>query len=130
MSNAYVYDIDDLKGVIEENIEDRNREAVRAERIIDEAVIRFRQWFDSLAVVPTIVALRKQVETIAQAELDKTLHNLGHLAPADHRAVEKLAGAITNKILHGPMQYLKSDGCHRNISMTLDIARKLFQLDE
>jgi len=130
LSNAYVYDIDDLKGVIEENIEDRNREAVRAERIIDEAVIRFRQWFDSLAVVPTIVALRKQVETIAQAELDKTLHNLGHLAPADHRAVEKLAGAITNKILHGPMQYLKSDGCHRNISMTLDIARKLFQLDE
>ena len=52
LNNVYVYDIDDLKGVIDENIEDRNREAVKAERIIDEAVIHFRQWFQNLGAVP------------------------------------------------------------------------------
>ena len=45
LSNCYVYDIDDLKGVIEENIKERRQEAVKAERIVDEAVIRFQQWY-------------------------------------------------------------------------------------
>ena len=62
LNNTYVYDIDDLKGVIEENIEDRQKAALRGERLVDEAVIRFRQWYESLDVVPTIVALRRQLE--------------------------------------------------------------------
>ena len=44
INNAYVYDIDDLKDLVDENIEDRNREAIKAQRIIDEAVIGFRKW--------------------------------------------------------------------------------------
>jgi len=62
LDNSYVYDIDDLKGIIEENIEDRQKEAVKGERIIDEAVIRFREWHETLDVVPTIVALRGKLE--------------------------------------------------------------------
>ena len=53
LTNSYVYDIDDLKGVIDENIEDRNREAIKGERIVDEAVISFRHWFESLEVIKT-----------------------------------------------------------------------------
>ena len=60
LTNSYVYDIDDLKGVIDESIENRNKEAIKGERIVDEAVIGFRQWYDNLDVVPTIVALREQ----------------------------------------------------------------------
>jgi len=63
LDNSYVYDIDDLKGIIEENIEDRQKEAVKGERIIDEAVIRFREWHEALDVVPTIVALRGKLES-------------------------------------------------------------------
>ena len=79
LTNSYVYDIDDLKGVIDENIEDRNREAIKGERIVDEAVIRFRQWYESLDVVPTIVALRNKMEAIAEREVKKTLQSLNHL---------------------------------------------------
>jgi len=57
LGNVYVYDIDDLKSVVDENIEDRQREAIKGERIVDEAVIQFHQWYDSLEVVPTIVSL-------------------------------------------------------------------------
>ena len=61
LDNAYVYDIDDLKGVIEENIErPAERGCQGRAHLIDEAVIQFRQWRESLDVVPTIVALRKQ----------------------------------------------------------------------
>jgi len=129
LSNAYVYDIDDLKGVIEENIEDRNREALKGERIIDEAVISFRRWYDSLNVVPTIVALRNKMGDIAEAEIRKTLSSLNHLSEDDGQAIRRMTEAMINKILHDPTLFLKN-GCMKDKSAYLDITRKLFKLDE
>ncbi len=130
INNAYLYDIDDLKGVIDENIEDRNREAVKAERIIDEAVIHFRRWFESLGVVPTIKALRSKINLVTGQEVEKTLHQMGHLSAEDQQAIERMAKSIANKILHDPTHYLKSNGCQGDRSESLDVARKLFGLDE
>lgn len=130
LNNSYVYDIDDLKGVIEENVEERNREAVKGARIVDEAVIRFRQWYDSLEVVPTIVALRDKMDTIAKTETSKTLQSLKHLSDEDCDAINRMANAILNKILHDPTQLLKNHKDHENKTLYLDIARKLFKLDE
>lgn len=130
LNNAYVYDIDDLKGVIEENVEERNREAVKGGRIVDEAVIRFRQWYDSLEVVPTIVALRDKMDTIAKTETSRTLQSLKHLSDADCDAINRMANAILNKILHDPTQLLKNHKDHGNKTLYLDITRKLFKLDE
>ena len=66
LTNSYVYDIDDLKGVIDESIENRKKEAIKGERIVDEAVIGFRQWYDNLDVVPTIVALTLNWKSITE----------------------------------------------------------------
>ncbi len=130
ISNAYVYDIDDLKGIVDENVEDRQREAVKARRIIDEAVIGFRKWYETLDVVPTIVSLRGKVETLAQQELDKTLASLRHLDEADQRAIRRMTGALVNKILHEPTQFLKKNGCSGDKSASLDLTRKLFNLED
>ncbi|WP_372682232.1 glutamyl-tRNA reductase [Desulfosarcina sp.] len=130
ITNAYVYDIDDLKGIVDENMEDRNREAVKAQRIIDEAVIGFRKWVDTLKVVPTIVSLRGKVEAMARQELEKTLVSLGHLSESDKRTIERMTGALVNKILHEPTDFLKKDGCRGNKSVALDLTRKLFNLEE
>jgi glutamyl-tRNA reductase len=130
LTNSYVYDIDDLKGVIDESIENRKNEAVKGERIVDEAVIGFRQWYDNLDVVPTIVALRNKMDGIAKAETRKTLHALKHLSDDDRQAIIRMTSAMINKILHDPTQLLKSNGYHQNKSGYLDITRKLFKLDE
>lgn len=130
VNNAYVYDIDDLKGIVDENIEDRNREAIKARRIIDEAVIGFRKWVDTLEVVPTIVSLRSKVEAMANQELEKTLGTLNHLPETDKRAIKRMTGALVNKILHEPTNFLKKDGCQGNNSAALDLTRKLFNLEE
>lgn len=130
LNNVYLYDIDDLKGVIDENIEDRQREAVKAERIIDEAVIHFRQWFESLGVVPTIKALRSRINLVAGQEVEKTLQQMDHLPAEDQQAIARMAKSIVNKILHDPTHYLKSNGCQGDRSASLDMARKLFGLDE
>ena len=129
ITNAYVYDIDDLKGIVDDNIEDRQREAVKAQRIIDEAVIGFRRWYETLEVVPTIVSLRGKVETLARQELEKTLGSLGHLSDTDRQAIERMTGALVNKILHEPTNFLKKNGCHGNKAVSLDLTRKLFNLD-
>ena len=128
LTNAYIYDIDDLQGIIDENMEDRNKAAIKGERIVDEAVLRFRQWFESLDVVPTIKALRKKAEAIAQAEVKKTLASLNHLSEKDTRAIERMADALVKKILHDPMVSLKNPGEHRDKSVFLDTAQKLFNL--
>ena len=130
LNNAYVYDIDDLKGVIEENIKDRNKESIKGERIVDEAVISFKQWFESLDVVPTIVALRNKIDSIARSEIDKTLRSLNHLSDNDHQAIHRMTNALINKILHDPTLFLKSDGCHGDRFAYIDLTRKLFKLDD
>jgi glutamyl-tRNA reductase len=130
LTNSYVYDIDDLKGIIDENIEDRNKEAIKGERIVDEAVISFRHWYDNLDVMPTIVELRKKIEEIAKEELKRTQQTLRHLSPDDLKAINRMTDAMVNKILHDPTLLLKSNGMNEEKSVYLDVIRKLFKLDE
>ncbi len=129
LENAYVYDIDDLKGIIEENIEDRQKEAVKGERIIDEAVIRFREWHEALDVVPTIVALRAKLEAMADSEIKRTVQAQGMSAEAA-QALQRMMGSFINKMLHDPTMHLKRDGMLGDKSLSIDTVRKLFKLDE
>ena len=128
LTNSYVYDIDDLQGVIDENIEDRQREAIKGERIVDEAVIRFREWYASLEVVPTIVALRKKLATIAETEIKKTLRS-NKIPESSVGAINKMAEALINKIMHDPTLFLKKDSMPGDKSKYIDTVRKLFKLD-
>lgn len=130
LNNCYVYDIDDLKGVIDGNIENRNKEAVKAERIIDEAVIQFEKWQQGLNVVPTIVDVKEKMRAMATMELEKTFHStLKHLSVDDKKAVTRMTEALLSKVLHDPIQFLKKGGCHRDESLSLSMARSMFNLD-
>lgn len=129
ITNSYVYDIDDLKGVVEENMEERNREALKAERLIDEAVIHFGEWYDNLRIVPTIIALKEKMESIAHQEVKKTLGSLKSLSGDEIRAIERMADAMVSKIMHDPILFLKHKGHHVNESAYLSMTRNLFNLD-
>jgi len=129
LNNIYVYDIDDLKGVIEENIEDRQRAALKGERLVDEAVIRFRQWYQSLDVVPTIVGLRRKFEQVIRTEVARTCPG-GMTQGVAEDALDKMVNALVNKILHDPTTILKREEGHGNKAQLLAATRKLFKLDE
>jgi glutamyl-tRNA reductase len=129
LDNSYVYDIDDLKGVVEENLGDRQKEALKGERIIDEAVIRFREWRESLDVVPTIVALRKRLESVADAEIRRTVQAQG-LSAEQAEALHRMMAAFVNKALHEPTLFLKREGMGGDKAAQIDLVRKLFKLDE
>ena len=130
LNNIYVYDIDDLKDVIDENMEERNREAVKAGRLIDEAVIRFNEWLNELDVVPTIKSLKQKMEDIVYAELEKSMPGLmKNSDDADNDAMKKLADAIVKKMIHFPIMFLKGNGFHGDKMLYVDAVRKLFNLD-
>ena len=129
LSNSYVYDIDDLKGIIDDNLEDRNKEAIKGERIVDEAVIRFREWHLSLDVVPTIVALRNKIGGIVQSEMKKSLQP-NAISQNSMETIDRISNSLVNKILHDPTIFLKRDGMRSDKSLYIDAVRKLFKLNE
>lgn len=132
LDNVFLYDIDDLEQVIEENKDEREREAMKAEAIVAEEIESFWQWLSRLEVTPTIVALREKAEAIRQRELEKTLATLKELSPQAQRAIEALSSSIINKLLHPPIAYLKSGSRNSDIGEDLDVAivRRVFGLDE
>ncbi|RLB31104.1 MAG: glutamyl-tRNA reductase, partial [Deltaproteobacteria bacterium] len=130
IGNVFVYDIDDLKGIVDDNKTKRQAEAVKAERMVDEEVIKFSRWLRTLDVVPTIVELQDKGEKIYQGELKKTLSSLKGLTPAQRKGIENLALSITKKLLNDPIVFLKRKGERNSRDLYLDIARKLFNLDD
>src|SRR5262245_4618350 len=132
LDSVFLYDIDDLQQVIEENKDEREREAMKAETIVAEEVEAFWQWFSGLEVTPTIVALRERAEAIRQRELEKTLATLKELPPQAQKAIEGLSAAIINKLLNTQIAYLKSVGRGDETGEVLDLAtvRRILGLDD
>ena len=130
LNNVYLYDIDDLKGVIEMNKAQRQEEAVKARRIVQEEVMKFEKWLKTLAVVPTIVSLRKKAESIVQAEFAKSRSGLENLSPEEVETVAVLMRSIVEKLLNDPILFLKGKAGRATLNTYLDTTRKLFSLDE
>ncbi|HIJ36835.1 MAG TPA: glutamyl-tRNA reductase [Deltaproteobacteria bacterium] len=129
LNNVYLYDIDDLRGVIELNMNQRQQEAVKAERIISEEVIKFGKWLKTLKVVPTIISLRNKAETIVQAEIKKSSTALSDLTPAQRQVIEILSRSIVQKVLSDPILFLKGKSDRSTLDLYLDMTRRLFSLD-
>lgn len=130
IDDAFLFDIDDLHMRVEQNREDRLREAAKAEQMVVEEVGVLGQWLQSLEVTPTIVALRSRTEDIKRREVDKVLARMPHLSSDDRAAVEALASAIVNKMVHGTMVTLKTEATSSSGAAYVDAARRFFSLEE
>lgn len=128
IENVYLYNIDNLQDVVDANRETRRAEAQKAEEIVSEQVAVFDSWFNTLAVVPTIVALRGKMEGIVRGEMDRSAHWLGGLSADDRSRIEGLAASVINKILHDPISGLKEESVDRDELPYLAAVRRLFKL--
>jgi glutamyl-tRNA reductase len=129
IDNVYLYDIDDLQGVIDLNKEERLHQAQSAEHIIDEETIKFRIWMNSLSAVPTIVSVREKAETIRRNEIRKTFAQLPNLSDREKEAIEILTGSIIKKFLHDPIVFLKKKAQRDAQAVYMDFAQQLFNLN-
>jgi len=129
VENVYSYDIDDLEQVVEENRKRREKEAWKAEKIVDEEVENFLHWLKSQEVVPVIVSLRNWCEEIRKRELEKSLQRL-NLNGKEAKALEALTSAIVNKILHPPLSYMKHAASKGEGERVAKLVKELFALEE
>jgi glutamyl-tRNA reductase len=130
LDNAYLYNIDDLQGQVEKNLEQRRQEAMKAEDLVKSEVGLIVKWIKSLEVLPTIVALRRKAGDIQRGEVNRILAKFGAVSPRQRELVEDLASAITNKLLHGALVALKTEADSTNGPLFAEIAQRLFDLEK
>jgi glutamyl-tRNA reductase len=131
IDNAYLYNIDDLKQVAEENLQERSVEADKAEEIVVQEVDRFGRWLGSLERAPTITALRARFDEIRRLELARSLSgNLKSLSSEQRQALDDMTAAMINKLLHVPISQLKKDAAEdEEEALYLAALTKLFRLE-
>src|SRR5579862_9185364 len=127
VDGVFLYDIDDLQSVAASHLDDRAREAQRAEAIIAEEVLRFQRKAQALNVTPMIVNLQNTAEGMRQAELRRAQARLQSLTPEQQAAVEALTRGLMNKFLHLPMQAIKSAAQEAD-TVLLEVMRAVFHL--
>jgi len=128
MNNVYLYDIDDLEGIVESNKSQREKEAAKAEEIIETEKAIFYGWLRQQEVTPTIIRLKEKLEAIRSKEVEKTLSKWTTLQDHDIERLNALTTSIVNKILHDPITRLKDEGAKNGFAV--EEIQKLFNLDE
>ncbi len=128
LENVYLYDIDDLNGILDENIKSRKQNARKAEEIINHRVIQFSNWLEELKVFPAIVELKNRFELIKNQEVVKAFRKLDLQDSNQREIVENMASAIISKLLHSPFSNLKKQSSTYASSVYVDTITKLFDL--
>jgi len=129
LENVYLYNVDDLQDIADENMAIRKEEAARGEEIVAAETEEYLAWFDTLAVVPAIVSLREKADAIVAGELERAEGWLRNLRPEDREEAAILAQAIVNKLLHDPMTCLKEESRDGAAPAYVAALRRLFRLD-
>ncbi|MCS7014313.1 MAG: glutamyl-tRNA reductase [Chloroherpetonaceae bacterium] len=125
--NLFLKDIDDLKLIVEKNLQARREELPKVARIVQEELIAFEQWHNALQVAPTIRELQMKFEAVKQAELERLRHKV---SPEEFARMEQLADRIIRKILHYPISTLKSPvDTSQTLLSKLNLIRSIFELE-
>jgi glutamyl-tRNA reductase len=126
IENVYLYDIDDLSAVAAESLGEREREAVKAEAMVEGEVEAFVRWLDGLDLVPAIKDIRSSIELLRDSELQRHRNWLATL-PLDERVrVEALTRGLVNKLLHRVLTGLREGRAEMPDGInTAEIARRL-----
>ena len=117
LDNVYLYNLDDLHEVAKQHVNLRHQELVMAGAIADAAATAFIAEFHAPDLGPTIAAVRESWTAIAEAELQRTLNRINGAADHDREEIRHLSERLVNKLLHQPVQEVKTaagepDGHH------------------
>jgi glutamyl-tRNA reductase len=128
LDQVFLYNIDDLQTIVKDNLARRGTEVQRAESIVREEVERFRAWMQSRDVVPTVVALRQQFETIRKSELQRLEPKLAALPPEARAKVDEITHLLVEKLLLTPTEQLTGAADESTALAYADALNRLFKL--
>jgi glutamyl-tRNA reductase len=128
LEEVFLYNIDDLQAVVQENLSKRSTEAAQAETIVGDEVTRFVAWLNSRGAVPTVVALRHRFESIRQSEMRRLEPKLAGLGPEARAKVDEITRLLVEKLLISPTEQLKSLSDAETVAAYSDALNRLFDL--
>ncbi len=127
IADAYLYSVDDIRDVIEDNVKSRTEAAAQASSIIERGVQEYQRRLRSLNAVDTLRAFREKAEQQRDREVEKALRALEKGEPPA-QVVEALARGLTNKLIHSPSVQMKKASADGRDEVLL-LTRELFELD-
>jgi glutamyl-tRNA reductase len=130
LDNVFLYDIDDLQKVVDTNRRGRMQEAEEAEQIISDEVERMVSRLKAREVVPTIISLQEQLESMRVAELARCRSKFGSLTREQEEALEMLTRSIINKVAHGPISELRKQAAQPDGHQFVTAIRRIFRLGD
>ena len=129
IEQVFLYNVDDLRGIVEENLARRGAEISQAEAIVDEELLRFTAWQRSRRTIPTVVALRQRFDDIRQTELKRLEGRLTGLPDEARARVEEITRLIVEKLLIEPTEQLKALPDEDTQAAYTEAVNRLFRLD-
>jgi glutamyl-tRNA reductase len=134
IEGVFLYDVDDLEGVVNANLQERTKQAEQAETIVTDEVERMMSRLKLEEVTPTIISLQEQLEEIRAAEVARAVRRMPALTLDQQRQIEAQIEAMTksivNKIAHGPISELRRNAGQPEGMHVIDAIRKVFHLQD
>lgn len=130
LENVFLYDIDDLEGIVEANLQERKKAAETIALMVEAEIVEFKQWVKMLGVVPVISALREKALTIQSETMNSLERKLPHLSERDIKVLNKHTKSIINQMLKDPILQAKELAGSRDSDEALDLFVKIFNIEE
>ena len=127
--NVFLYNVDDLREIVDETLVQRKAVLPLAERIIEDEVEGFRRWYAGRQVVPLIRSLRGRWDGVRDQELQWLWQRLAHLSPDDRAMVERFSERLLGKLLHDPTVRLRERAANGQAADFVEALRYLHDLD-
>ncbi len=128
--NLFLYNVDDLRQIVDANMAQRRQAVPDAERIVDDMTGRFRAWYAGQEAVPLIRSLRDRADRIRVAEVSALLAGMADLSVSQRASLEDFSRRLLNKLLHDPTVRLKTGAAGPDGEALIQAARFLYGLDQ
>ncbi|GLB58396.1 glutamyl-tRNA reductase [Cytobacillus sp. NCCP-133] len=130
LESVFLYDIDDLEGIVEANLQERKKAAAKIQLMIEGEIVDFKQWLNLLGVVPVISALREKALAIQSETMTSIERKLPQLSERDKKVLNKHTKSIINQLLKDPILQAKEMAGQKNSEQALDLFVKIFNIEE
>ncbi|AIY08285.1 glutamyl-tRNA reductase [Paenibacillus polymyxa] len=130
LQNVFLYDIDDLEGIVESNLEMRRTEAAKIEHMIEDELSEFYQWLKTMGVRPVIRALQEKSESIHQDTLESLYNKLPELDERQRKVISRLTKSMLNQMMHDPINRVKELAVQKQGNEALDMFSHIFALED
>lgn len=130
LDSVFLYDIDDLQGIVEANLQERKVAAEKIELMIEEEIVQFKQWINTLGVVPVIAALRNKALTVQAETMESIERKMPNLTERERKVLNKHTKSIINQLLKDPIVKVKELSAEPNAQESLDLFKKIFNIEE